>query len=145
MNSTHSRVFLQVQEEVLGVGLRFRASSRRSFCILLLKLVQEPDKPYNELHNMFTSPPYRLERQHLERFELGMRNFENEGIEYILNLCDNEVIGLKLLSKTGSQIGIIGFFLRRVNVTASRMSFTEMLILLKNVRKYYRHGEFVVL
>lgn len=109
----------------------------------MLKLVQEPDVPYNELHDILTSGQYRIEKLHLERFESGMTKFAECGIEYLLDLCDTDIMAESIIKKSGSQIGIIGYFLRRSLVSASKLRFTEMKTLLKNICDYYTEGEFL--
>lgn len=111
---------------------------------MLLKLIQEPDMPYNELHDMISSGPFRIEKVHLEHFETSMTLFGSLGIEFLFDLCDMDTINEKIVLRGGSQVGVVGFFLRRIIVTANRTTFTEMRILYKNICDYYDKGEFVI-
>ncbi|XP_063698464.1 anaphase-promoting complex subunit 5 [Culicoides brevitarsis] len=134
--------FLEMKREAAEKKEEFPATYRKKFHLLLLKLIQHPDLPYRDFHCLLTSEQYGIHKAHLERFELIMQDISTSenGMEALFDL---QTMIDKLMSeppsKNGgvSQSGIVGLYLRRVHVTLDKMSFSEVLTLYKNIKKYY--------
>lgn len=134
--------FLEMKKEAVEKKEEFPATYRKKFHLLLLKLIQHPDLPYRDFHRLLTSETYGIHKSHLERFELIMQDISTSenGMEALFDL---ESMIDKLMSETPSKnggishSGIVGLYLRRVDVTLDGMFFSEMLDLYKNIKKYY--------
>ncbi|XP_037932861.1 anaphase-promoting complex subunit 5-like [Teleopsis dalmanni] len=122
-------------------GYQFLPQSRRNFCMLLLKLIQYPDMTYNDLHNLLTSPRYKIDVVHLDCFEKSMAELFSNGIEVLFDFAELQNIEKMLAEEVGvCQFSIVGLYIRRVGVVMERMSFPEMMALYKNICIYYEKG-----
>lgn len=134
--------YLEMKQEAADKKEEFPTTFRKKFHLLLLKLIQHPDLPYRDFHCLLTSETYGIHKLHLERFERIMQDISTSenGMEALFDL--QSMID-KLMSETASknggvsQSGIVGLYLRRVHVTLDKMSFSEVLGLYKNIKKYY--------
>lgn len=137
--------YLELKQEAAEQKLDYPPDYRKKFHLLLLKLIQHPDLSYRELHALLSSESYGIHPTQLARFDIimhGIRISEN-GMEALFDL---QTMTDKLMSETPSKngglspSGLVGLYLRRVHVTLDKMSFSEVLMLYKNLQKYIERG-----
>ncbi|XP_068142165.1 anaphase-promoting complex subunit 5 [Drosophila tropicalis] len=134
--------YVTVKESWIESGISLRPQRRRMFCMLMLKLIQEADMTYNELHNLITSKRYKLDPLMLESFEKAMSELCGSGsIEALFYFTDMGNIGELLNEEYGvSQFSMMGVYVRRVGVVMERLSFAEMMGMYRNICAYYERG-----
>lgn len=131
--------YLNVKYNIIDSGLNYPAKYRRQFSMLLLKLIQFPDLPYKDMHNLLTSSAYGIDATHLESFESLMDILLTLGIEILFDL--QKFID-KLMTNTSqvNQYGILGLYIRRIVLALDKLTFPEMMNLYKNIKLYYEKG-----
>lgn len=133
--------YLKVKNAATDAGVAYPLQARRNFCMLLLKLIQYPDMTYNDLYQLLTSPKYKINALHLERFEKAMSNIFTLGIETLCDFAERQNWDNLLSEELGvSQFSIVGLYIRRVCVILERMSFPEIMALYKDICLYYEKG-----
>lgn len=112
---------------------------RRKFSLLLLKLIQYPDLPYTDLHNLLTSPQFGLPKEHLESFESLMELLNDNGVEILLDL--QKFVDKMMGENVGvNQFGILILYIRRIVMLLDRLAFDDMMKLFKEIKTYYEKG-----
>lgn len=118
----------------------YPAKYRRKFSLLLLKLIQYPDLPYIDLHNLLTSPQYGLSKEHLESFEGLIEILNDNGVEILLDL--QKFIDKMISENVGvNQYGILILYIRRIVLALDKLPFDEMMKLFKEIKTYYEKGQ----
>lgn len=119
-----------------------RPQARRMFCMLMFKLVQEPDMTYDELHNLLTTRPYKLDTLMLESFEKAMSEFcGSSSLESLFDFAEMQNIDTLLNEDLGvSQFSMVGIYVRRIGVVLERFTFATMMSMYRNVCAYYERG-----
>uniref|UniRef100_A0A336M354 Anaphase-promoting complex subunit 5 n=1 Tax=Culicoides sonorensis TaxID=179676 RepID=A0A336M354_CULSO len=134
--------YLELKQETADKKEEIPTTYRKKFHLLLLKLIQHPDLPYRDFHSLLTSETYGIHKVHLERFERIMQDISSSenGMEALFDLQGmiDKLMSEPAVKNGGvSPSGIVGLYLRRVHVTLDKMSFSEVLGLYKNIKKYY--------
>ncbi|XP_060654783.1 anaphase-promoting complex subunit 5 [Drosophila nasuta] len=134
--------YVKDKSNSLDTGIAMRPQARRMFCMLMFKLVQEADMPYNELHNLLTTRPYKLETLMLESFEKAMSEFcGTASIEALFDFADMQNIDTLHHADLGvSQFSMVGIYVRRIAVVLQRFTFAEMMHMYRNICAYYEKG-----
>ncbi|KAJ6641734.1 Anaphase-promoting complex subunit 5 [Pseudolycoriella hygida] len=135
------RSYVQLKSKFDGVNnTTYPAKYRRKFCLLMLKLMQYPDLPYADLHNLLTSSRYGLSQEHLDSFEsvMGLLN-DDYGVDLLMDLQD--VVTDMLKKNVGvSQFGVLVLYVRRIALALEKLSFDEMMKLFKDIKAYHEKG-----
>lgn len=117
----------------------YPAKYRRKFSLLLLKLIQYPDLPYMDLHNLLTSSQFGLSKEHLESFESLMEILNDNGVEILLDL--QKFVDKMMTENVGiNQFGILILYIRRIVMLLDRLAFDDMMKLFKEIKTYYEKG-----
>ncbi|KAL7733644.1 hypothetical protein ACLKA6_005095 [Drosophila palustris] len=134
--------YVKDKSNSLDTGIAMRPQARRMFCMLMFKLVQEADMPYDKLHNLLTTRPYKLETMMLESFEKAMSEFcGNASIEALFDFAEMQNIDTLHHADLGvSQFSMVGVYVRRIAVVLQRFTFAEMMRMYKNICAYYERG-----
>ncbi|EDV95553.1 uncharacterized protein LOC6558540 [Drosophila grimshawi] len=134
--------YLRDKKSSMETGITMRSQRRRMFFMLIFNLVQEPDMTYNELHNMLTSRPFKLDTLLLEGFEKSMSEFcGSAGIEALFDFADLQNINTLLNEEYGvNQFSMVGVYVRRIGVVLERFTFAEMMSMYRNICVYYERG-----
>lgn len=134
--------YVKDKSNSLDTGIAMRPQARRMFCMLMFKLVQEADMSYNELHNLLTSRPYKLETLMLESFEKAMSEFcGTASIEALFDFAEMQNIDTLHHADFGvSQFSMVGVYVRRIAVVLQRFTFAEMMCMYRNICAYYERG-----
>ncbi|XP_037044353.1 anaphase-promoting complex subunit 5 [Bradysia coprophila] len=120
-------------------NISYPAKYRRKFTLLLLKLIQYPDLPYMDLHNLLTSKQFGLSKEHLESFESLMEMLNDNGVEILLDL--QKFVEKMMSENVGiNQFGILILYIRRIVMLLDRLTFDDMMKLFKDIKMYYEKG-----
>uniref|UniRef100_A0A1B0D8Q4 Anaphase-promoting complex subunit 5 n=1 Tax=Phlebotomus papatasi TaxID=29031 RepID=A0A1B0D8Q4_PHLPP len=120
--------YVKLRQFLSKRAMDFLPKYRKSFNLLLLKLIQYPDMSYKELHDHLISTTYRLHDDHLEAFQKVIANILEGGMEMLHDLPANlEKIMNDTATPTGgsTQLGIGGLLLRRFDVRAIALGSKE--------------------
>lgn len=123
--------------DVTSQNNSYPAKYRRKFSLLLLKLVQYPDLPYMDLHNLLTSSQFGVSKEHLESFESLMEMLNDNGVEILLDL---QKFVAKLVNTESVLCGILILYIRRIVMLLDRLAFDDMMKLYKDIKTYYEKG-----
>lgn len=129
--------YLNVKYSTTSSGLPYPAEYRRQFSMLLLKLIQLPDLPYKEMHNLLTTAS--IGKQHLESFENLMDILVTLGIGILFDL-QKFVDKLMTDNLQVNQFSILGLYIRRIVLALDKLTFPEMMNLYKSIKIYYEKG-----
>ncbi|XP_064539409.1 anaphase-promoting complex subunit 5 [Drosophila montana] len=134
--------YVKEKKSSMDTGITMRPQRRRMFCMLMFKLVQEADMTYNELHNMLTTRPYKLDNLMLESFEKAMSEFcGTASLEALFDFAEMQNIDTLLNEDYGvSQFSMVGVYVRRIAVVLERFTFAEMMCMYRNTCAYYERG-----
>ncbi|EDW57083.1 anaphase-promoting complex subunit 5 [Drosophila virilis] len=134
--------YVKEKKSSMDTGITMRPQRRRMFCMLMFKLVQEADMTYNELHNLLTTRPYKLDNLMLESFEKAMSEFcGTASIEALFDFAEMQNIDTLLNEDYGvSQFSMVGVYVRRIAVVLERFTFAEMMCMYRNICAYYERG-----
>lgn len=117
----------------------YPAKYRRKFSLLLLKLIQYPDLPYMDLHNLLTSAQFGLSKEHLDSFESLMEILNDNGVEILLDL--QKFVDKMMSESVGiNQFGILILYIRRIVLALDKLAFDDMMKLFKDIKSYYEKG-----
>lgn len=131
--------YLNLKQEMSDRLVEFKPKYRRQFSMLLLKLIQYPDLPYKELHNLLTSSVYGIHPDHLIAFDSLMDILNTLGIEILFDL--QKFIDKLMTDNIGvNQFGILGLYIRRIVLALDKLTFPEMMNLYNQIKKYYEKG-----
>lgn len=131
--------YLNLKQELSDQMIEFQPKYRRKFSMLLLKLIQYPDLPYKELHNLLTSSTYGIHPDHLSSFDSLMDILNTLGIEILFDL--QKFIDKLMTDNIGvNQFGILGLYIRRIVLALDKLTFPEMMTLYNQIKRYYEKG-----
>lgn len=129
--------YLNVKFSAINSGLPYPAQYRRQFSMILLKLIQLPDLPYKEMHNLLSSASIGM--PHLESFESLMDILVTLGIGILFDL-QKFIDKLMTDNLQVNQFSILGLYIRRIVLALDKLSFPEMLNLYQSIKLYYEKG-----
>lgn len=131
--------YLKVRQLSLDQNKPYPAIYRRRFSMLLLKLIQYPDLPYKEFHQMLTHPKSGIDPNHLRIFDEMMPEINGMGVEVLFDL-QKFIDKLMTENVAVNQFGILGLYIRRIVLALDKLSFPEIMNLFNQIIQYYERG-----
>ncbi|XP_059470008.1 anaphase-promoting complex subunit 5 [Neocloeon triangulifer] len=112
---------------------------RRTFCMLVLKLLQDPDLTLSQLHLLLLSKQNDIFREFLPEFHKNMLNVMSKGIEGLMSLVKRVS---QLLTEPNSvnpiitKSSILGLFIRRSSVVFEQLTCSGVVAVFKVFKRY---------
>ncbi|KAK9729719.1 Anaphase-promoting complex subunit 5 [Popillia japonica] len=137
---------LRESEEFQQLTETERKKIIRSYCILLLKLIQSPDIALDELLSLTLSIDHVINNTLIERVKKLIYNIVTIGVRYLLDIIDS--IGrLPAFEENTVKSGtihirnsVVGYFLRRFIIFFDKLTFSEVIVTLESYKQYFNQS-----
>ncbi|GJQ67666.1 putative anaphase-promoting complex [Trypoxylus dichotomus] len=137
---------LRGSEEFKQLTETERKKMIRSYCILLLKLIQSPDIALDELLSLMLNVDHSINNVLIEKVKQLINNIVTIGVRYLLDIIDS--IGRlpvfeENVVKSGTihiRNSVVCYFLRRFIIFFDKLTFSEVIVTLESYKQYFNQS-----